>query len=114
MILMLTANFYRTNPEAHNHMLSSNVVLAVLGTLSLEFTHLSQITRNNKYFDAIQRAMNELEKWQDNTGLPGMWPAMVNNAISTESMVVGLPSTAVLRSLHYVHWRILHMSIYQR
>jgi hypothetical protein len=92
MIFMPTANLYRTNAGAFNHMPSSNVVLAVLGTLSLEFTRLSQITGNNKYFDAIQRVMNELDKWQDKTTLPGMWPAIVDTTIFNESMSVGSPS----------------------
>ena len=35
--------------------------------------------------------MNELDKWQTNTTLPGMWPAMVNSAIYNESVVLGSP-----------------------
>ena len=66
-------------------------MLAVLGSLSLEFTRLAQITGNNKYFDAIQRVMNELEKWQPNTSLPGMWPAMVDSAKYNQSVAVGSP-----------------------
>ena len=95
MIFMSTADLYRTNAEAFNHLPSSHVVLAVLVTLSLEFTRLSQITGNNKYFDAIQRVMNELEKWQDKTTLPGMWPAMVDTAIFNESMSVGSPQYGI-------------------
>lgn len=68
-----------TNPEAHDHMPSRAVVVAVLGSLSLEFTRLSQITGNDKYFDGVQRVINELEKWQSKTQLPGMWPAMVDS-----------------------------------
>ena len=70
-------------------MPSTNVVLVVLGSLQLEFTRLAQITGNNKYFDGVQRVMNELEKWQMNTTLPGMWPAMVNAAQINESIAVG-------------------------
>jgi mannosyl-oligosaccharide alpha-1,2-mannosidase len=55
-------------------------VIAVLGSLSLELTRLSQITGNDKYFDAVQPVMNELEKWQSKTQLPGMWPAMVDSS----------------------------------
>lgn len=53
-------------------------MVAVLGSLSLEFTRLSQITGNEKYFDAIQRVMDELENWQPKTLLPGMWPTIVD------------------------------------
>jgi mannosyl-oligosaccharide alpha-1,2-mannosidase len=70
-----------TDPEANYHLPSRNVVLAVLGTLSLEFTRLSQITGNDKYYDGIQRVMNELEKWQSETSVPGMWPAVVDSTL---------------------------------
>ena len=70
-------------------MPSRSVVLAVLGSLQLEFTRLAQITGNNKYFDGVQRVMNELEKWQMNTTLPGMWPAMVDSAKINKSIAVG-------------------------
>lgn len=80
-----------TDPDANNHMPSSQIVLAVLGSLSLEFTRLSQITGNDKYFDAIQRVMNELEKWQDDTMLPGMWPAQVNSAHINETNLLSSP-----------------------
>lgn len=72
-------------------MPSRSVVVAVLGSLSLEFTRLAQITGNNKYFDGIQRVVNELEKWQNNTQLPGMWPAMVDSTKINQSMALGSP-----------------------
>jgi mannosyl-oligosaccharide alpha-1,2-mannosidase len=68
-------------------------VLAVLGSLTLEFTRLTQITGNAKYYDAVQRVMNELEKWQDVTGLPGMWPAMVDGSKINESIALASPYT---------------------
>jgi len=85
------ANFSRTDPDAHDHLPSRSIVVAVLGSLSLEFTRLAQITGNQKYFDAIQRVMNELEKWQDVTILPGMWPAMVDSTRVNESIALGSP-----------------------
>ena len=33
-----------------------------LTSLSLEFTRLSQINEDDKYFDAVQRVTNELDK----------------------------------------------------
>lgn len=67
--------------------------MAVLGSLSLEFTRLSQITGNDKYYDGIQRVMNELEKWQSVTQLPGMWPSMVDSSFVNQSIAVGSPFT---------------------
>lgn len=72
-------------------MPSNAIVVAVLGSLSLEFTRLAQITGNDKYFDGVQRVMNELEKWQSKTQLPGMWPAMVDSFIFNASISVASP-----------------------
>lgn len=72
-------------------MSSQAIVLAVLGSLQLEFTRLAQITGNDKYFDAVQRIMNELEKWQDKTVLPGMWPSMVDSTKYNQSILLASP-----------------------
>lgn len=53
-------------------------LVSELGSLSLEFTRLSQLTGNNKYFDAIQRIMDMFAEQQDQTHLPGMWPVIVD------------------------------------
>nr|AAG48158.1 class I alpha-mannosidase [Ophiostoma novo-ulmi] len=53
-------------------------LVSELGSLSLEFTRLSQLTGNNKYFDAIQRIMDMFSLQQDLTHLPGMWPVIVD------------------------------------
>ena len=44
----------------------------------LEFTRLTQVTGDPKYFDAVQRINNELARVQHNSSLPGMWPVVVN------------------------------------
>ena len=54
--------------------------LASLGSMSLEFTRLSQLTGDPKYYDAIARITDELEKAQEKTKLPGLWPTVVNAA----------------------------------
>jgi mannosyl-oligosaccharide alpha-1,2-mannosidase len=51
---------------------------AELGSLSLEFTRLSQITGDPKYYDAIQRVTNQFEKHQNSTSIPGLWPIILN------------------------------------
>ncbi|PQE19835.1 putative class I alpha mannosidase protein [Rutstroemia sp. NJR-2017a WRK4] len=48
------------------------------GSLSLEFTRLSQLTGNMKYYDAVQRISDEFEKSQNSTRYPGMWPVGVD------------------------------------
>ena len=54
------------------------MVLAELGSLSVEFTRLAQITKEAKYYDAIARITNEFEIWQNSTGIPGLWPKSVD------------------------------------
>ncbi|EER42066.1 class I alpha-mannosidase [Histoplasma capsulatum H143] len=53
-------------------------VLAELGSLSLEFTRLSQITGDPKYYDAIQRITTILQEHQFSTKVPGLWPVSVD------------------------------------
>jgi mannosyl-oligosaccharide alpha-1,2-mannosidase len=60
----------QTAPEA--------ILLAELGSLTLEFTRLSQLSGNPKYYDAVQRIMDVFDEQQAATKLPGMWPIVVN------------------------------------
>lgn len=56
----------------------TQVLVAELGSLTLEFTRLSQLTGDPKYYDAIQRIMNHFDTNQNQTKLSGMWPVVVN------------------------------------
>ncbi|KAK0742864.1 glycoside hydrolase [Schizothecium vesticola] len=49
-----------------------------LSSLSLEPTRLSQLTGDTKYYDAISRVTDFLERTQTSTSLPGMWPKLLN------------------------------------
>jgi mannosyl-oligosaccharide alpha-1,2-mannosidase len=49
-----------------------------LGSFILEFTRLSQITGDQKYYDAAQRVMAALERHQDSTKLTVVWPVVLN------------------------------------
>lgn len=53
-------------------------LVAEIGSLCMEFTRLSLITGNPKWFDATERIMLALGKQQSKTQLPGMWPISVN------------------------------------
>ena len=44
----------------------------------MEFTRLSQITGDMRYFDAISRVTDVLDEQQGSTLLPGMWPISVD------------------------------------
>lgn len=54
------------------------VKLAEYGSLSLEFTRLSQLTGDPKYFDAIQRITDVFNREQNKTQIPGLWPVKLN------------------------------------
>jgi mannosyl-oligosaccharide alpha-1,2-mannosidase len=55
-----------------------SILVSEIGSLTLEFTRLSQITGDIRYYDAVQRIMDIFEVQQDKTKLPGMWPVVVN------------------------------------
>lgn len=57
---------------------SDNALSAEIGSLTLEFTRLAQITGDARFFDAVQRIMDIFEAQQNSTKLPGMWPIVVN------------------------------------
>lgn len=48
---------------------------AASATLSMEFTRLTQITKDPKYYDAISRVTNLMDRAQNRTSLPGLWPS---------------------------------------
>lgn len=51
---------------------------AEIGSLTLEFTRLSQLTGDLKYHDAVQRVTNLLEKHQSRTKIPGLFPILIS------------------------------------
>ena len=55
-----------------------NVLVAEIGSLSMEFTRLSIVTGDPKWYDAVKRIFDQLEKQQNDTYLPGMWPVTIN------------------------------------
>lgn len=52
----------------------SHFLAAELGSLSLEFTRLSQLTKDPKYFDAVQRITDIFDKSGDAMSVPGLFP----------------------------------------
>lgn len=56
----------------------SSMLIAELGSLTMEFTRLAQITGNDKYYSAVQRISLLLAEKQNSTVLPGLWPISVN------------------------------------
>ncbi|KKY16986.1 putative glycosyl hydrolase family 47 protein [Phaeomoniella chlamydospora] len=57
---------------------SPNTLVAEIGSLTVEFTRLSQLTNNPKWFDAVQRISKIFYEQQNYTRLPGMFPVLVD------------------------------------
>jgi mannosyl-oligosaccharide alpha-1,2-mannosidase len=64
--------------EGSAQIAPARMLVSELGSLSLEFTRLSQLTGDPKYYDAVQRIADEFEKSQNTTKLPGMWPVSID------------------------------------
>ncbi|TKA74062.1 hypothetical protein B0A49_03018 [Cryomyces minteri] len=54
------------------------ILVAEIGSLTMEFTRLSQLTRDPKWYDAVGRIVDIFNQQQNQTQLPGMWPVVVN------------------------------------
>lgn len=64
--------------EGAEQSASDQTLVAEIGSLTLEFTRLSQLTGDPKYFDAISRIMDQFRKIQGGTKLPGLWPVIID------------------------------------
>ncbi|KAH7035142.1 glycoside hydrolase [Microdochium trichocladiopsis] len=53
-------------------------LVAEIGSLCMEFTRLSLITGDPKWFDATERIREALEDQQESTLMPGIWPISVD------------------------------------
>ncbi|KAF4539486.1 Glycoside hydrolase family 47 [Lasiodiplodia theobromae] len=73
----MTFYYWMPTYASQPHRAGTRVVLAEIGSLSVEFTRLAQLTKEPKYYDAIARITNAFMEWQD-TLLPGMWPVHVD------------------------------------
>lgn len=68
--------FYQWQPEyASQPHRAGSVGIAELGTLSMEFTRLAQLTSEMKYYDAVDRITDALIDLQSRgTAIPGLFP----------------------------------------
>lgn len=72
--------FYHWQPEyaSQPHRASQRSNLAELGSLSVEFTRLAQLTNEPRYYDAVARVTDALAEFQNRTKLPGVFPPSVD------------------------------------
>ena len=59
---------------------------ASVASSSLEFTRLAQLTGDDKYYDAIDRVTRLLERTQNITKLPGMWPTFFDMRVDIDNL----------------------------
>ncbi|KAK8156455.1 putative 1,2-alpha-mannosidase [Phyllosticta citrichinensis] len=57
---------------------ADSILVVEVTSMTLEFTRLSQVSGDPKYFDAVERVVEVIEKQQNKTRLPGMWPLKCN------------------------------------
>jgi mannosyl-oligosaccharide alpha-1,2-mannosidase len=74
----ITRWHFRAAGESKPQIADEQVLLAEIGSLTMEFTRLSQLTGDPKWYDAVNRVTRLLSEQQDKTALPGMWPIVVN------------------------------------
>jgi len=74
--------YYQWKPDfaSQPRRASTRSSLAELGSLSMEFTRLAQLTKEPRYYDAVARITNALSEWQDRntTKLSGVFPESVD------------------------------------
>ncbi|KAF2175005.1 glycoside hydrolase family 47 protein [Zopfia rhizophila CBS 207.26] len=72
----------RWNPrkaaEGKDQSPPSSGLFAEIGSFTMEFTRLSQITGDMRYFDAIVRITDAMDHQQNRTKLPDMWPTEID------------------------------------
>lgn len=106
---------WKKTAEGQRMKASENTLVAELGSLSLEFTTLSRLSKDNKYFDAIQRITDELQKAQNKTKLPGMWPVLVDASTPSFSgdntFTLGAMSDSVYEYLPKVRYLRLPLTL---
>lgn len=75
-------------------------------SLSMEFTRLSQLTGDSKFFDATDRITRFLERTQNDTKLPGMWPVTINfqsETVGDSSFTLGALADSLYEYLPKMH-----------
>lgn len=97
----MPVTYYRWMPTfaSQPHRAGTHVVLAEIGSLSVEFTRLAQLTKEPKYYDAIDRITDAFLEWQNASGsnatlIPGLFPVHVDAS--------GCEKPAQIKS-HYSH-----------
>ena len=55
----------------------NSICFAALASLTMEFTRLAQVTQKNKYYDVVAKVTNFLDRHQNETNIPGLFPISI-------------------------------------
>jgi mannosyl-oligosaccharide alpha-1,2-mannosidase len=69
---------FAKDPESQASMADSTICFAAVGSLTMEFTRLAQITQQPKFYDAVARVTTFLAEAQNSTHIPGLFPTWIN------------------------------------
>lgn len=69
---------WRSTALGYAQSAKRETLLAEIGSLTLEFTRLSALTNDPKYYDAVARITDIFEECQNRTSYPGLWPTQLN------------------------------------
>ena len=69
---------WRKGALGENQEAEKRCLIAEVGSLSMEFTRLSQLTGDPKWYDAIARITDAFEVGQSNSKVPGLWPVYID------------------------------------
>ncbi|KAI1325529.1 glycoside hydrolase family 47 protein [Xylariaceae sp. FL0255] len=73
--------YYNWNPATMSQpkRAPTTASVAELGSLAMEFTRLAQITKQNKYYDAVARITDAFYEWQERgTTISGIFPERID------------------------------------
>lgn len=86
--------YYNWKPAfaSQPHRANQRSNLAELGSMSMEFTRLAQLTREPRYYDAVARVTNALEEYQRRgTPLDGVFPEAIDASGCNRTIVATKP-----------------------
>lgn len=64
--------------EGAGFVSDTSICFAGIGSLTMEFTRLAQVTKQAKYYDAVARVTAFFDRVQNTTRIPGLFPTWVN------------------------------------
>ena len=71
-------NWKKAAAGTEKQIAPDSMLVSELGSLSVEFSRLSQLTGDQRWYDAIDRITTLFDEQQNKTKIPGLWPVIVN------------------------------------